>query len=234
MPTVHRAASVPAYVASRPAARVCTLHGSRPSTSGTRPLDALVLADLEKGSGRLDFGVVQFRAASPRPAPAPSPPGTHMVWDVLHHPGPTATSPPARRALLAALLAGEVPPVQVVPSSDDYEVARAWYESFLSPGIEGFTGPRARPRWGSGVRLSARLAAGQAARIGRELVGGGEAGEASRMLSIARQCQRSGLGSGWRVGVYLASMVWTACSTASWMSEAAGFQSVSSMRGHRT
>ncbi|OKI41304.1 hypothetical protein A6A29_38235 [Streptomyces sp. TSRI0281] len=140
-----------------------------------------------------------------------------MVWDVLHHPAHgdiTARPYTARRALLAELLEGVGPPVQVVPSSGDYEVARAWYESFRSLRIEGivakrdapypagrrgwvkvghadtveaavvgFTGPRARPRrlalapvGEGGVRLSARLAAGLAARIGRELAGAGETG----------------------------------------------------------
>lgn len=49
---------------------------------------------------------------------------------------------------------------------------------------------------------------------------------------LVGRLQRAVVGAG--RGAYLASIVWTASSTALWMSEAVGFQSVSSMRGHRT
>ncbi|MCX4971286.1 hypothetical protein OHA98_42590, partial [Streptomyces sp. NBC_00654] len=203
--------------------RVATSHWMDLATAGMDFLPPGTVLDGEAviwKDGKLDFSAVQSRAASTLPRArtlAARNPASYMVWDVLHHPAHgdiTARPYTARRAFLVELLAGVGPPIQVVPSSDDYDVARDWYESLRSLGIEGivakrdvpypagrrgwvkvrhadtaearvvgFTGPRFRPRrlalvpvGESGVRLSARLAAGLAARIGRELAGAAETG----------------------------------------------------------
>ncbi|MFF7631418.1 ATP-dependent DNA ligase [Streptomyces cyaneofuscatus] len=99
-------------------------------------------------AGRLDFGAAQSRAASSLTRArklAAEYPASYAVWDVLQHPveGDVRGRPyTERRALLVDLLAGLGPPIQVVPATDDYEVARTWYETLTAQGVEGIVAKR--------------------------------------------------------------------------------------------
>ncbi|WP_399553866.1 DNA ligase (plasmid) [Streptomyces anulatus] len=108
--------------------------------------------------GRLDFGAAQSRAASGLTRArqlAARFPASYAVWDVLQHPveGDVRGRPyTERRALLVDLLAAVGPPIQAVPTTDDYEVARAWYESLTAQGVEGLVAKRGSAGYPSGRR----------------------------------------------------------------------------------
>lgn len=108
--------------------------------------------------GRLDFGAAQSRAASGLTRArqlAAQFPASYAVWDVLQHPveGDVRARPyTERRALLVDLLAAVGPPVQAVPTTDDYEVARAWYESLTAQGVEGLVAKRGSAGYPGGRR----------------------------------------------------------------------------------
>ncbi|MGY3676782.1 ATP-dependent DNA ligase [Streptomyces sp. TE33382] len=134
--------------------RIVTSHWMDLATPGMHSLLPGTVLDGEAviwKEGKLDFSAVQSRAAATLPRArtlAARHPASYMVWDVLHHPahGDVTTRPyTVRRALLVELLAGFGPPIQVVPSSDDYEVARGWYESLRPLGIEGIVAKRDAP-----------------------------------------------------------------------------------------
>ncbi|WP_317992204.1 DNA ligase [Streptomyces sp. SP18CM02] len=98
--------------------------------------------------GRLDFSAAQSRAASGLARArqlATRYPASYAVWDVLQHPveGDVRGRPyTERRALLVDLLAGVGPPIQAVPATDDYEVARTWYDTLTAQGVEGVVAKR--------------------------------------------------------------------------------------------
>ncbi|MFD8469060.1 hypothetical protein ACFV10_28630 [Streptomyces cyaneofuscatus] len=98
--------------------------------------------------GRLDFGAAQSRAASSLARArklAAEYPASYAVWDLLQHPveGDVRGRPyTERRALLVGLLAEVGPPIQAVPTTDDYEVARTWYETLTAQGVEGIVAKR--------------------------------------------------------------------------------------------
>ncbi|WP_228994364.1 DNA ligase [Streptomyces sp. DH8] len=108
--------------------------------------------------GRLDFGAAQSRAASGLTRArqlAARFPASYAVWDVLQHPveGDVRGRPyTERRALLVDLLAAVGPPIQAVPTTDDYEVARAWYESLTAQGVEGLVAKRGSAGYPGGRR----------------------------------------------------------------------------------
>ncbi|UZI33934.1 DNA ligase [Streptomyces sp. VB1] len=108
--------------------------------------------------GRLDFGAAQSRAASSLTRArqlAARYPASYAVWDVLQHPveGDVRGRPyTERRALLVGLLAAVGPPIQAVPATDDYEVARAWYESLTVQGVEGVVAKRGAAAYPAGGR----------------------------------------------------------------------------------
>lgn len=108
--------------------------------------------------GRLDFGAAQSRAASSLVRArqlASRFPASYAVWDVLQHPveGDVRGRPyTERRALLVDLLASVGPPIQAVPATDDYEVARVWYESLTARGVEGLVAKRGSAAYPAGGR----------------------------------------------------------------------------------
>ncbi|MGC5534190.1 DNA ligase [Streptomyces sp. SR-10] len=93
--------------------------------------------------GRIDFGAAQSRAASSitrARALAAQRPASYAVWDVLEHPerGQVTGFPyTERRQLLVDLIGGLGPPIQAVPTTDDRDVAIAWYDGLQEQGIEG-------------------------------------------------------------------------------------------------
>lgn len=94
-------------------------------------------------NGRVDFAAAQSRAASSitrARALAAQHPASYLAWDVLEHPDHgqvTALPYTERRQLLVDLIGDLGPPVQVVPATDDRDVAVAWYEGLQQQGIEG-------------------------------------------------------------------------------------------------
>lgn len=99
-------------------------------------------------AGVLDFGAVQARAAS-SPARArllaEQLPAHYAVWDCLARQGEDVRSRPydERRSLLLDVLAGQPPPIQPVPMTDDPELALLWYSSLGAIGVEGLVIKRA-------------------------------------------------------------------------------------------
>ncbi|MGW1409412.1 ATP-dependent DNA ligase [Streptomyces sp. NPDC002403] len=95
--------------------------------------------------GRLDFAAAQSRAASSITRArtlAARHPASYPCWDVLQHPDPAIgdlRSRPyiERRAYLLELLADVGAPIQVVPATDDRDVAVLWYDALREQGIEG-------------------------------------------------------------------------------------------------
>lgn len=93
--------------------------------------------------GRIDFAAAQSRAASSitrARALAAQHPASYATWDILEHPqhGQTTALPyTERRQLLVDLLHDIPPPIQAVPTTDDRNVAIAWYEGLQEQGIEG-------------------------------------------------------------------------------------------------
>lgn len=98
--------------------------------------------------GRIDFSAAQSRAASGLARArqlAAQYPASYAVWDILQHPveGNVRGRPYIeRRALLVDLLAEAGPPIQAVPATDDYEVARTWYDTLTAQGVEGVVAKR--------------------------------------------------------------------------------------------
>ncbi|MFF1351552.1 hypothetical protein ACFVZJ_37305 [Streptomyces sp. NPDC058322] len=109
---------------------------------------------------RLDFAAAQSRAASSvtrARALAARYPASYICWDVLQHPDPAigdCRSRPytERRALLLELLADVEPPIQVVPATDDRDVAVLWYDALREQGIEGIVCKRGGAGYPSGRR----------------------------------------------------------------------------------
>lgn len=107
-------------------------------------------------AGRLDFAAVQARAASgPDRARslAERLPASYAAWDILAHPdhGDVRARPyTERRALLVELLADVGPPIQPVPTTDDYDIALVWYEGLRAQGIEGVAAKRAASAYRGG------------------------------------------------------------------------------------
>ncbi|MEW1630878.1 DNA ligase [Streptomyces sp. NPDC089173] len=93
--------------------------------------------------GKISFAAAQSRAASSitrARALAAQHPASYTVWDVLEHPtrGQVTSLPyTQRRQLLLDLLHDIPPPIQAVPTTDDRDVAVAWYEGLQEQGIEG-------------------------------------------------------------------------------------------------
>ncbi|MFF8422564.1 DNA ligase [Streptomyces sp. NPDC015680] len=110
--------------------------------------------------GRLDFAAAQSRAASAvtrARALAARYPASYICWDVLQHPDPAigdCRSRPytERRAFLLELLADVGPPIQVVPATDDRDVAVLWYDALREQGIEGIVAKRGGAGYPSGRR----------------------------------------------------------------------------------
>ncbi|MCX4783940.1 DNA ligase [Streptomyces sp. NBC_01264] len=99
--------------------------------------------------GRIDFSAAQGRAAS-SPARAARLaarwPASFAAWDLLSHPdaGDVRARPYVeRRALLLEVLEGLGPPLQVVPATDDREVALVWHELLREQGVEGLVAKQA-------------------------------------------------------------------------------------------
>ncbi|NUV65620.1 DNA ligase [Streptomyces sp. CAI-121] len=94
-------------------------------------------------NGRIDFASAQSRAASSitrARALAAQHPASYATWDILEHPqrGQTTGLPyTQRRQLLVDLLHDIPPPIQAVPTTDDRDVAIAWYDGLQEQGIEG-------------------------------------------------------------------------------------------------
>ncbi|GGP66895.1 hypothetical protein GCM10010231_42180 [Streptomyces sindenensis] len=62
------------------------------------------------------------------------------MWDILEHPerGQVTSLPyTERRQLLVDLIGDLGPPIQAVPTTDDRDVAIAWYDGLQEQGIEG-------------------------------------------------------------------------------------------------
>jgi ATP-dependent DNA ligase len=94
--------------------------------------------------GRIDFSAAQSRGASTPArarALAAEHPATYAAFDVLLHPdhGDVRQMPWLdRRALLLDLFEDLAPsPLQVVPASDDRDVAATWYDALRAQGVEG-------------------------------------------------------------------------------------------------
>ena len=108
--------------------------------------------------GRLDFGAVQSRAASSMArarALAARYPASYAAWDVVEHPtlGDVRTRPYVeRRGLLLELLGDLGPPIQPTPTTDDRDVAMAWYEGLQEQGVEGIVAKRGASSYPSGRR----------------------------------------------------------------------------------
>ncbi|MFB7213142.1 hypothetical protein [Streptomyces sp. NPDC056255] len=69
-------------------------------------------------------------------------PASYVCWDVLQHPDPAIGDCrrlpyTERRAFLLEVLTDVGPPVQVVPATDDRDVAVFWYDALREQGIEG-------------------------------------------------------------------------------------------------
>ncbi|MFF3787857.1 ATP-dependent DNA ligase [Streptomyces sp. NPDC001933] len=161
--------------------------------------------------GRLDFAAAQSRAASSvtrARALAARYPASYVCWDVLQYPDPAIGDCrhlpyTERRAFLLELLADVGPPIQVVPATDDREVAVLWYDALREQGIEGIVCKR-----GGASRLSVRAAPvdeGSARGHGRRLgagvhrpppqaassgPGGGGRGRADPGFRTPRACPR--------------------------------------------
>lgn len=98
--------------------------------------------------GVLDFSAVQARAASSAARArllSEQLPANFAVWDVLARRGEDVRSRPytGRRALMLEVLAGQPPPIQPVPATDDPELALLWYDALQPAGIEGLVCKRA-------------------------------------------------------------------------------------------
>ncbi|WP_435886764.1 ATP-dependent DNA ligase [Streptomyces microflavus] len=110
--------------------------------------------------GRLDFGAVQARAASPLTrayALAARHPASYAAFDVLEHPdhGPVATRPyTERRAILADVLQGIGPPIQATPSTDSRALALEWYDVLQAQGLEGVVAKPGRSPYPFGRRTA--------------------------------------------------------------------------------
>lgn len=94
--------------------------------------------------GRLDITALRTRLGARRRAAAlaTTSPGALMVFDVLAVAGHDVRARPwsERRVLLEAVLADAAPPLHLVPSIADVDVARSWmtdYEQAPALGIEG-------------------------------------------------------------------------------------------------
>ncbi|MET8129308.1 DNA ligase [Streptomyces sp. NPDC005065] len=93
--------------------------------------------------GRIDFGAAQSRrATTPSRARrlANQVPAAYAAFDLLDHPelGDIRPRPWAeRRALLLDVFEDQEPPLQVVPTTNDRELAEAWYQVLPEQGIEG-------------------------------------------------------------------------------------------------
>ncbi|MFD7109207.1 DNA ligase [Streptomyces microflavus] len=93
--------------------------------------------------GKVDFAAAQSRASSSLTRAyklAAQHPASYLTWDVLEHPdhGQVTGLPyTQRRQLLVDLLRDIPPPIQAVPTTDDRDVAGAWYDGLQEQGIEG-------------------------------------------------------------------------------------------------
>ncbi|WP_241778449.1 DNA ligase [Streptomyces sp. AcH 505] len=108
--------------------------------------------------GRLDFAAAQSRAASSAVRArqlAAKMPASYAVWDLLSDPvrGDVRARPYVeRRQLLLDVLEGARPPIQVVPATDDRDVALIWYTTLQPAGIEGIVAKRADSAYRSNLR----------------------------------------------------------------------------------
>ncbi|MFD9453486.1 hypothetical protein ACFWBC_10395 [Streptomyces sp. NPDC059985] len=109
-------------------------------------------------NGRIDFGAAQARASSSLTrarALARELPATYAIFDLLAHPDHgdvRGRSYEARRELLVELVGALGPPLQVVPATDDREVAMVWFEVLQAQGIEGLVAKRASGTYRGGRR----------------------------------------------------------------------------------
>lgn len=100
--------------------------------------------------GRVDFSAAQSRGASGLArarALAAQHPASYAAFDVLQHPdrGDVRRLPwLQRRALLLDLFENLEPPLQVMPATDDRDVATTWYEVLVRQGVEGLVWKNAR------------------------------------------------------------------------------------------
>lgn len=98
--------------------------------------------------GRTDFGAVRSRASARDRRLADlihRYPATYAAFDCLQLAGHDLRARPytERRAALVDVLEPLGPPLQVVPATDDIEVARTWYAAPRETGVEGIVAKRA-------------------------------------------------------------------------------------------
>lgn len=107
--------------------------------------------------GRLDFAAAQARGNSTQRRAAELAakyPAHYAVWDCLALDGEDLRAHPytERRAALLDVLDGVPPPIQAAPSTDDIDVALAWYEHLQEQGLEGIIAKQ-----GSGAYRAGRI-----------------------------------------------------------------------------
>lgn len=98
--------------------------------------------------GKMDFGAVRSRASARGRRLADlvrQYPASYAAFDCLMHAGVDLRRRPylERRAALLDVLAGQPPPIQAVPATDEPDVARAWIEHLTGQGVEGVVAKRA-------------------------------------------------------------------------------------------
>ena len=116
------------------------------ATAAARQLPPGTLVDGELvvwHDGRLDFTQLLRRMASPTKALALARrhPASYVMFDVLQHQGRTLADQPqrVRRRVLETILPTLTPPLQVVPSTRDRDIAAQWFTDYATAdvGIEG-------------------------------------------------------------------------------------------------
>nr|WP_202121582.1 ATP-dependent DNA ligase [Streptomyces sp. BA2] len=105
--------------------------------------------------GRMDFGAVRSRASARGRRLTDLMhryPASFAAFDCLMHAGVDLRRRPyvERRAALLDVLAGQPPPIQPVPATDDPDVARAWIEQLAGQGIEGVVAKQASATYRAG------------------------------------------------------------------------------------
>ena len=109
------------------------------------------------GEDGLDFAALMLRL---HPSPSrvarlrAETPATFVAFDLLAL-GPDDLAPAPltdRRAALAALVGGHLPPVVLTPATDDRDLAGQWLERFTGEGIDGVVAKRADSRYEPGRR----------------------------------------------------------------------------------
>lgn len=106
------------------------------------PRGSLVDGELVIWNGeRLDFAQLQRRMASPDRALARTLPASYVIFDVLQYDGRDLAGQPqrVRRRQLEAVLHTLTPPLQIVPSTRDRDIAAQWFADYAHAdvGIEG-------------------------------------------------------------------------------------------------